>query len=222
MILLTKNYRKRTMATCLVQQLFRQKVGRELDPSLIEEVLFPLLLSKKDLPRELLLDIKLTRSCNDEGRSAITQTLRSGATKNSSPFTNKGGRYKGANDGFKLINGKNSSKMRRLCSLRASWGSIDILNELRNLKYPQIGQRNLKYPQFGQRDIDYYFLRLEENRINVKKSVTRIQRQRLRRTNELHRHNILEFVNDYLEYALNARSDPCLVWNPMNHTIRSS
>jgi hypothetical protein len=199
------------MGSCLLQQLFRQKIGRMLDPLMIEEVLFPLLLSKKDLPRELLLDLKLTRSCNDEGRSAIIQTLRSGATKNSSPFTNTGGRYKGAKDGFKLRIGKNSSKMRRLCSLRASWGSIDILNELRNLKYPQIGLDRR----------DNYFLRLEEEHINVKKSGTRIHRQHRRRTNELHRHNTLEFVNDYLEYALNTRSDPCLVWNQRDRTIRS-
>ena len=182
------------MSPCIVQQIFRQTIGVELDQSIVDEVLFPLLRQRKHGPKELLQDIKLTQSCNEYGRSAIVRRVgRLDRHKNISPFPE-------------------SCLMRsQQCCLRC-WGSIDILNEL----------RNLKYPQFGQRDIDYYFLRLEENRINVKKSVTRIQRQRLRRTNELHRHNILEFVNDYLEYALNARSDPCLVWNPMNHTIRSS
>ena len=204
------------MAPCLVQQLFRQKIGLELDPSLIDEILFPLLLSRKHGPRELLLDIKLTQSCNDEGRSAITHTPRSGTINRSiSPFTNTGGRYRGAKDGFKLINGKNSSKMRRLCSLRASWGSIDILNELRNLKYPFIGG--------GDRGNYWlHFLRLEEN-VKRRTSGTRIQRQNLRRANELSRHNTLEFVNDFLELVATSRrvrSDPCLVWDSRDRTIR--
>ena len=198
------------MSTCLVQQLFRQKIGALLDPLMIDEILFPLLLSKKDLPRELLLDIKMTQSCNDEGRSAITHTPRSGTINRSiSPFTNTGGRYRGA------LDGKNSSKVRRLCSLRASWGSIDILNELRNLKYPFIG---------GEDRGNYFlhFLRLEEN-VKRRTSGTRIQRQNLRRANELSRHNTLEFVNDYLELVATSRrvrSDPCLVWDSRNRTIR--
>ena len=198
------------MSTCLVQQLFRQKIGALLDPLMIDEILFPLLLSKKDLPRELLLDIKMTQSCNDEGRSAITHTPRSGTINRSiSPFTNTGGRYRGA------LDGKNSSKVRRLCSLRASWGSIDILNELRNLKYPFIG---------GEDRGNYFlhFLRLEEN-VKRRTSGTRIQRQNLRRANELSRHNTLEFVNDYLELVATSRrvrSDPCLVWDSRDRTIR--
>ena len=195
------------MSPCLVQQLFRQKIGARLDPLMIDEILFPLLLSKKDLPRELLLDIKMTQSCNDEGRSAITHTPRSGTINRSiSPFTNTGGRYRGARDG------KNSSKVRRLCSLRASWGSIDILNELRNLKYPFIGGE----------DRGTYFIRLEEN-VKRRTSGTRIQRQNLRRANELSRHNTLEFVNDYLELVATSRrvrSDPCLVWDSRDRTIR--
>ena len=49
MILLTKNYRE-TMVACLVQQLFRQKIGQELDPSLVKEVFLPLLISGKPYP----------------------------------------------------------------------------------------------------------------------------------------------------------------------------
>ena len=59
------------MVSCLVQQLFRMKIGQELDQSIVDEVLFPLLRSRKHGPRELLLDIKLTQSCNEHGQSAI-------------------------------------------------------------------------------------------------------------------------------------------------------
>ena len=62
------------MSPCLVQQLFRQKIGVELDQGIVDEVLFPMLRSRKDLPREILLDIKLTRSCNDDGQSSIIHT----------------------------------------------------------------------------------------------------------------------------------------------------
>ena len=75
------------MASCLVQQLFRRKIGKDLDQSIVDEVLFPMLRSRKDLPREILLDIKLTRSCNDEGQSSIIQVSRTGVIRNILPFT---------------------------------------------------------------------------------------------------------------------------------------
>jgi hypothetical protein len=49
------------MSPCLVQQLFRQKIGKELDQGLIDEFFFPMLRSRKEYPRELLLDIRLSQ-----------------------------------------------------------------------------------------------------------------------------------------------------------------
>ncbi len=59
------------MASCLVQQLFRMKIGKYLDQSIVDDVLFPLLRSRKELARELLLDIIFTRKvCSS--RVAVT------------------------------------------------------------------------------------------------------------------------------------------------------
>ena len=41
---------KETMVACLVQQLFRQKIGIEMDPYLFEKVFYPLLISGKPFP----------------------------------------------------------------------------------------------------------------------------------------------------------------------------
>ena len=183
------------MSTCLVQQLFRQKIGRQLDPDLIDEVLFPLLRSKKDLPRELLLDIKLTRSCNDQGLSAMIQISHTGAVvRNILPF-------------------KNSSKRRRRRhQRRSSWGSIDILNELRNLKHPQIGYHCPCNPEgLLNTELDNYFIRFEEEHKRVRAGATRIQRQGRRRAAERQRQVTLKFVNDYLEDALNTNKRICVV-----------
>ena len=122
------------MSPCLVQQLFRQKIGVELDQGIVDEVLFPMLRSRKDLPREILLDIKLTRSCNDEGQSSFIQVSRTGVIRNILPFT-------------KLRSGKNSSKRRRRSQKLSTWGSIEILNQLRDLKHPQIRYHNPCDPQ---------------------------------------------------------------------------
>ena len=109
------------MASCLVQQLFRQKIGKYLDQSIVDDVLFPLLRPRKHGPRELLLDIKLTQSCNEYGQSAIVVRGKRSCHKNISPFPE-------------------SCLMRRQRCWSTSWGSIDILNELRSLIQPQFGQ----------------------------------------------------------------------------------
>ena len=111
------------MTSCLIQQLFRQKIGKGLDPSIVDEVLFHLLLKQKHGPKELLQDIKLTQSCNEYGRSAIVGRVgRLDLHKNISPFPE-------------------SSLMRRQ-RRNDTWGSIDILNELRSLKQPHFGQHH--------------------------------------------------------------------------------
>ena len=182
------------MASCLVQQLFRRKIGKDLDQSIVDEVLFPMLRSRKDLPREILLDIKLTRSCNDEGQSSIIQVSRTGVIRNILPFT-------------KLRSGKNSSKRRRRSQKRSAWGSIEIVNQLRDLKHPQIRYHNPCDPQDYPNTefvLGHIFIRLDEEDLRWKKtrSATRIQRQGHRRV-EIHQKQVdLKFVNDYLEDCL--------------------
>jgi hypothetical protein len=183
------------MVACLVQQLFRQRIGKGLDPSLIDEVFFPILRSRKDLPREILLDIKLTRSCNDDGQSSIIHTHRHTPTRNILPFT-------------KRRSGKNSSKRRRRSQKLSAWGSIDIVNQLRDLKHPQIRYHNPCDPQDYPNTefvLGHIFIRLDEEdqkKLRKRRSATRIQRQGHRRV-EIHQQQVdLKFVNDYLEDCL--------------------
>jgi hypothetical protein len=50
------------MGTCLVQQLFRQKIGRELDQEVIDALIFPLLRSHLHInSRNLMVDIRLMK-----------------------------------------------------------------------------------------------------------------------------------------------------------------
>ena len=121
---------ERNMGACLIQQLFRQKIGLELDQGIVDVVLFPLLLKKKDWPKELLVDIKMTKSSNDHGLSSIIQIFYGGDTRNSLPFTKAGDDPASRR---RIVSGKNTSKLRRQTSYHTSWGSIDILNELREL-----------------------------------------------------------------------------------------
>ena len=185
------------MASCLVQQLFRQKIGKDLDQSIVDEVLFPFLRSRKDLPREILLDIKLTRSCNDDGQSSIihTHTREAAQRRNILPFT-------------KRRSGKNSSKRRRRSQKLSTWGSIEIVNQLRDLKHPQVRYHNpcdqQDYPN-TEFILSHIFIRLDEEDLKKRRkrrSTTRIQRQGNRRTEVHQKQVVLKFVNDYLEDCL--------------------
>ena len=147
---------------CLVQQLFRQKIGEELDPAIVDEVLFPLLRQRKHCPRELLLDIILTRKvCSS--RVAVTLAAREAVlgvsewhamldaswrrlthewippilpilptlTESISPFEHKLHQSSAAAELRRdKPPGKVSSSLRRRRHMSA-WGTIDILNELR-------------------------------------------------------------------------------------------
>jgi hypothetical protein len=53
------------MPACIIQQLFRQIVGQDVDPCLVDDVLFPMLRSRK-LSRELSQDIKLVNKIMGE------------------------------------------------------------------------------------------------------------------------------------------------------------
>ena len=159
------------MNPCLVQQLFRQKIGKELDQGLIDEVLFPLLRSRKHGPKELLLDIKLTQRWDEHGDSMITRPGRRfpenphtdeerasvgrySLEKNMSPFTRippplesvraaaavaAGWRRHGEQEVKERKRlGKVNSRFRRKMTIRKKWGTVDILNKLRELKHPVI------------------------------------------------------------------------------------
>ena len=158
------------MSPCLIQQLFRQKIGEGIDQALIDEVLFPLLRSRKHGPRELLLDIKMTQRWDEHGDSMITRpgfrfprlteqqhasVGRYSLEKNKSPFTRiplaretstfpmgakarhaKTARAEQVFSRHRL--GKVNSRFRREMTIRKDWGTVDILNELRELKHPVI------------------------------------------------------------------------------------
>jgi len=126
------------MSPCLIQQLFRQKIGQELDPSLVDEVFFPMLRQRRHPSRELLQDIKLAQTFNDNGHSAIVQIFYGGAIRNCTRFGENIAENLDYSSymlaAIRLRYGKNTSKRRRNKNFRTSWGSIDILNELRESK----------------------------------------------------------------------------------------
>ncbi len=171
------------MGPCLIQQLFRLKIGKDLEQGIVDEVLFPLLRSRKHGPRELLLDIKLTQSCNEYGHSAIVVRGKRSCHKNISPFPE-------------------SCLMRRQ-RRTDMWGSIDILNELRSLKQPLFGQhRPMEVtldpwrPAAPGDEFGGIYILLEE----VPPWSCR-QEKRL---------SDLKFMNDYLDDALN--TGKCISW----------
>ena len=133
------------MSVCLVQQLFRQKIGKELDPSIVDEVLFPLLRPRKHGPKELLQDIKLatdTLIITDYARREERHLHFSVPTFTPIPeywtyFATLSGSY--------LPIGQRTSKFRRKKIRNDDWGTIDILNELRGIDYPQAGYKPRSY-----------------------------------------------------------------------------
>ena len=143
------------MSPCLVQQLFRQKISQELDSSIVDEVLFPLLRLKKHGPKELLLDIKMTlRNQNGDSMIALPDD-------NVSPFTKIPPTSGLSPDSVRAEQevaekerlGKVTSRFRREMTMRKKWGTVDILNELRELKHPVIechpvpdGTRHIDHP----------------------------------------------------------------------------
>ena len=124
------------MAPCLIQQLFRMKIGTELDPSIVDGVLFPLLRLKKHGPKELLLDIKMTlRNQNGDSMIALPDDNVQLFTKIPPTLESVRAEQEVAE---KARLGKLNSRFRREMTMREDWGAIDILNELRELKHPVI------------------------------------------------------------------------------------
>jgi hypothetical protein len=193
------------MSPCLIQQLFRQKIRIELDPNVVDGVLFPMLRPQKKLARELLLDIKLTQSSgsNEYGQSAIVicrvidpydDVPQEDTPTNISPFEVPLAQHNlWLPSRLQRLPGKIPSQMRRLRHM-SMWGSIDILNELRSLKHPQIRD----HPPSNQEDqFDYPGSEFEDVYLSLQEQPLwpRVQAEKI--TDDLN------FVNDYLEDALN-------------------
>jgi len=206
------------MGSCLVQQLFRQKIGVELDTDIVDDVLFPLLRQRKHPLKDLLQDIKLTQSCNEHGQSAIVicrvidpyeDVPQERIPKNISPFEVPMGPFNlGLPSRLQRLPGRIPSQMRRLRHM-SMWGSIDILNELRSLKRPQIRNHPPSNPEDQEEwpsEFEDVYLSLQERPL-----WPRVQAEKIV--------DDLNFVNDYLEDALNTGKriswggDPTLINN---------
>ena len=136
------------MAPCLVQQLFRQKIGLELDQGIVDEVLFPLLRPRKHGPKELLQDIKLTSDTliiTDYARREARHFRVPTFTPIPEYWTYVAPWHPAPSVGAYPPVGQRTSKVRQEKIRNQDWGAIDILNKLRGLNYPQMGYKPRPY-----------------------------------------------------------------------------
>jgi len=185
---------------CLVQQLFRQKVGQELDQGLVDGVLFHMLRQRKHPSKELLQDIKLT---SDILTANIHVQTGEGLGRFNIPtiptFTPIPNDWANAppplfREPYPPL-GRRASIFRRKNISGYNWGTIDILNELRGLNYPQVGYRCLEYPG---NEFDDAYIRLEEDNSLPPDSWSVAQRCQNRVAIE----GRTRFVNNFLDNAL--------------------
>ena len=184
-----------------MRQLFRQKIGKELDQGLINEFFFPMLLPRKKYPREFILDIKLSQLLRLEwpGRASAIPTFTSVPAYWLHPKTLPNGQPDLAYGVPYHPWGKRTSKVRRKIR-RSNWGTIDILNALRDLNYPQIG-----YSTGGGLLFDDAYIRLnEDNSLPPISWLTALH-------NKVVIKERAQFVNDFLEDKLNTGKR--LTWN---------
>ena len=214
------------MSPCLVQQLFRLKIGLELDPNVFDEVLFPMLRSRKHPSRELLQDIKLTSDILTTGIHVQTgegNRYPVGARCNILPFTPIPEYWENASPPlFREPHpplGRRASNVRRKNIHGYNWGTIDILNELRGLNYPQVGYRRTYFgdkpetpespetPETPEDEFDDAYIRLEGDNSLPPDSWSVAQRCQNRVAIEGRSH----FVNNFLDNAL--VTGKCLAWD---------
>jgi len=137
------------MASCLIQQLFRQKIYQELDPEIVEGVMFHLLRPQKNSPKDLLEDIRLSHNAvnrwlniapvleytaNAPYPSGLMSWSDARASRNKGPLTPS--RHDVFIDGRRRYpilraQGKITSSHRRKCIIIHDWGGVDFVNEFR-------------------------------------------------------------------------------------------
>ena len=149
------------MGTCLVQQLFRQKIGEELDQHIVEEVLFPMLRCKKHPSKELLQDIKLT-----SGILITTQYRPTPKRHFSVPTFTPIPEYWAYSQAYPPV-GKRG-RWSRAKIPNEDWGTIDILNELRGLNYPQVGYKAAPYIIEEPDSFNDAYIKLAEDNANIR------------------------------------------------------
>ena len=194
------------MSACLVQQLFRLKIGKELDPSIVDEVLFPLLRPRKHGPKELLQDIKLATDT-----LIITRQARHFSVPTFTPIPEYW-TYFATLSGSYLPVGQRTSKFRRKKIRNDDWGTIDILNELRGLNYPQAGYKPRSY--VIEEPVDYedaYICLAEDNSLpaTIRWGVDHS------RQNDVLIDSRSQFVNNFLDDVL--LTDKRLTWSTIEH-----
>ena len=187
------------MGTCLVQQLFRQKIGEELDQHLVDDVLFPMLRCKKHPSKDLLRDIKLT-----SGILIITNYSSTPKMHFSVPTFTPIPEYWAYSQAYPPI-GKRTSKVRRAKIPNEDWGTIDILNELRGLNYPQVGYKAAPYIIEEPDSFNDAYIRLAEDNANIRWGVD----------HSLYNADLIDgrsqFVNNFLDDIL--ITDKRLTWS---------
>jgi len=114
------------MSACLVEQLFRQKIGLSIDRDLVSEHIWPLLFKEKHFPRRILQDIHLVRQDNPDGHE---EDRHSAIMKVGSDSPN----IRSLRPPIRPIY-YDSVPQRTLHNLCA----VDIVNKIRSLKNPTI------------------------------------------------------------------------------------
>jgi hypothetical protein len=200
------------MSPCLVQQLFRQKIGEELDQHIVEEVLFPMLRCKKHPSKELLQDIKLTSGIlitTQYKRTPTTPAYRAGPTPKrhfSVPTFTPIPEYWAYSQAYPPV-GKRTSKVRRAKIPNEYWGTIDILNELRGLNYPQVGYKAAPYIIEEPDSFNDAYIKLAEDNANIRRHL----RHGACRYNADLIDSRSQFVNNFLDDIL--ITDKRLTWS---------
>ncbi len=196
------------MASCLVQQLFRQKVGLELDPVIIEEVMFPLLRPRKHAPKELLLDIRVV-GIMIAGKSLQRDRAR--------PIY--WGRFRASQQSVNAVSNQlwprvpiwpwqaplpdppPGKKHRRNKLHMCCMGTIDIINDMRSLNYPDIGHGENRWVgnEHLVKNFDRAYIRLEDEPFSPVTLPTWVDHNHY---NSVLIENRIRFVNNFLEDAL--------------------
>jgi hypothetical protein len=192
-----------------------------LDVALVDEVLFPLLFKQKYLPYSLHLDIRMVQNITIyplimrlevpanrpqmvPGKVPPFAKACSGPTGRWGCRTHLG-MLRSCGQEDRLTNGRHGSKFRRKKTHKRNWGSVDILNELRDLKHPRMGYHSTDQGYELEEECDLFsefddefvnaYLRLEEDEMIPGTSDWCIEREKSRMMR-------YKFVNGFLDYLI--------------------